>query len=322
MSLDAPQQARSIHGAILGVDIEGYARPDRNDPDRVHLRSVLQGIVWQAVTGITVPARCRCSDTGDGLFIVFPSDMQKTELIVRFIPTLEQLLLEHNRRSADHMKFRIWIVLEVGEVLLDQAQLTGEGLVGAGLNTAARLLESNFLRSALRRSSERHPLALLVSDTFYHQVVRGQLAIFQEDYECHRIRTKGPGIDCLAGVPRWSAERCWRNRQDGSSQPDWPQATYVKENEALPDLGGSSQDLYLRSDDGYPYPQAVRDVRRPGPLGEPSGDCAAAGPTCDRALLRPVSLRGGLRAAQELPGAHRRWVAAVPARQQHPRHPP
>jgi class 3 adenylate cyclase len=190
MAPDAPRPPQSTDGPILGADIEGYARPDRNDPDRVRLRDVLQQIVWQSVSAVAEPGQCRYADVGDGIFIVFPCDVQKTELIVRLIPTFEQRLLEHNRLSAAHMKLRVRIVLELGEILIDKPQLTGEGLVGTGLNTAARLLGSDFLHSALRRSPERHPLALLVSDRFYDQVIRSQLAIFQDDYECCRIAAK------------------------------------------------------------------------------------------------------------------------------------
>jgi hypothetical protein len=45
MSSDTAHRTRSTHGAILGVDMEGYARPDRNDADRVHLRDVLWAIL-------------------------------------------------------------------------------------------------------------------------------------------------------------------------------------------------------------------------------------------------------------------------------------
>jgi hypothetical protein len=191
MSGDTVRPARFRHGAILGLDLEGFARPDRNDPDRVRLRGALQQeVVRHAIATVTEPERCRYSDTGDGLFIIFPSDIDKAELISRLIPTLEQSLLEHNRASSRHMRMRVRLVLHFHEIAVDQQPLTGSGLVSSGLNIADRLLNSELLRSMLRSSPERFPLVLLLSDVFYEQIIRGHLAIFEHDYERHEVQTK------------------------------------------------------------------------------------------------------------------------------------
>ena len=191
MSHDSVQPARSSHGAILGMDLEGFSRPERNEPDRVRLRSALQQqIVPSAIATVTPPRRCRYSDTGDGLYVVFPSDVDKTELIGKLIPRFEQLLLEHNRVSSQHMRMRVRLVLHFQEILVDQQPLTGSGLVSSGLNMADRLLNSDLLRSILRNSPERFPFVLLLSDEFYQQIIRGHLTIFEDDYERHEVQTR------------------------------------------------------------------------------------------------------------------------------------
>jgi class 3 adenylate cyclase len=185
---------QGVHGAILGVDLQGYSRPGLSESDRSRLRDAQQQVLHEAIATVAAPESCAFSDTGDGMLAVFPAATSKKNLVIRVIPTLEQLVLEHNHASADHLRLRMRVVLHQGEVVIDRQRLTGDGIMSNDVNVACRLLDCEPLRRALRRSADRFPLALLVSDAFYKNVILGQLVIFRDDYERHEVSVKGQSL--------------------------------------------------------------------------------------------------------------------------------
>src|SRR5882724_8424569 len=93
----ALSKARAVnaarHGPILLVDIDRFNRSEWSDEDRAKIRDTLQPLLRENVE-VCFPDfvyrrrknGLRVIDIGDGLGFLFPSDLPKRELLIRFIP--------------------------------------------------------------------------------------------------------------------------------------------------------------------------------------------------------------------------------------------
>jgi hypothetical protein len=151
---------------IFGVDVESSTK--RDNSAKARMRAAMYALVSEAFArhGITEDDHDPFLDSGDGLVALLrPVDrVPKTLLLQSVVPTLGQLLDEHNTHCpADRLRLRA--VLHAGEVHHDS-----RGSFGETLDVAFRLLDSPVTKRALRKTTA--PLMLSVSDDIYQAVVR------------------------------------------------------------------------------------------------------------------------------------------------------
>lgn len=160
-----PLTGYAVHRAILAVDIEGSTR--RTNPIKGVLRHTMYELLEAALrtAGIGEQARDQMVDRGDStLALIHPvDDAPKLLLLDTVVPTLAELLVEHNRRNPEQC-FRLRVVVHAGEVHND-----GRGWFGESLDLAFRLLDAPEAKRTLIQTVE--PLVLVVSEAIYESIV-------------------------------------------------------------------------------------------------------------------------------------------------------
>ncbi|MEE4544171.1 hypothetical protein V2S66_19605 [Streptomyces sp. V4-01] len=151
---------------ILVVDIERFgARPN---PVQTFLRRSLYELLESALeeAGIDHRGGARPVDRGDGLFLLLPGSVPKTDLVGLFVARLRTGLRAHAQTSSDAAALRLRVVLHSGEVAWD-----GRGWVGEDLNTACRMVDHQPLRDTLAAAGDAQ-LVLGISDGWHRSVLR------------------------------------------------------------------------------------------------------------------------------------------------------
>ena len=154
------------------IDIVGFGGLD--DPAQLRARHVLR----QAVRTAFRAARIRpvVEDRGDGVVVIVPAFVSKVDLLDPVVPTLVAGVRGH---------VRVRVAIHAGEVHRD-----AYGWVGADVNTAFRLVDSEPARDALRRAPHAD-LVLVVSETIYRGVVRhGYRGVDPATYSPVRVAVK------------------------------------------------------------------------------------------------------------------------------------
>jgi class 3 adenylate cyclase len=153
------------HRAIVAVDIEGSTR--RTNTARAQLRNAMYDLLEEALllSGIAEQHR-ELIDRGDGAFVlIHPVDQApKTALLTMVIPTLSELLAQHEIHRPGH-GFRLRAAVHAGEVHHDN-----RGWYGEDLDITARLLDAPELKRKFKLTQA--PLILVVSQDIYRSVIR------------------------------------------------------------------------------------------------------------------------------------------------------
>lgn len=190
--------------AVLAVDIKkssgrGNTALVRN---RATLRELLRtafgrsGVDWEA---------CARHDLGDGLRVTAPAGTRKAPLVHPLVAELAGLLRAHNAGDRDPAtRIRVRMALHAGEV-----GLTADGdVVGAPLETLARLLDAPPLRTALEQAPRSVPLALLMSRHVYDDTVRhGYEGIDADTFHEVGFTVKELTADAWLHTPGWTPPR-------------------------------------------------------------------------------------------------------------------
>lgn len=156
-----------VHRGILAADIEEFARLDRTDPVRVHLRERLHSRLDRALTAARIdPALIACSDHGDSVLVLVDPTISLARLLHPLVPRLAQGLERSNRRVAPPARLRLRLALHHGQVLTDRYGHTGEAL-----NHAFRLLDAQVVRAVLAEVPTAD-MVLVASEAVYQAVIR------------------------------------------------------------------------------------------------------------------------------------------------------
>lgn len=160
-----PPQVSALYQAIVVVDVADFTGQDRT---MIHQRAAHEGLyhVLQAAfaeAGVDWDA-CAVEDRGDGALILVPPDVDTSRLADQLPSRLVAWLRRHNAVHSAAAAIQLRVVLHSGEVSRD-----GYGAVSQAVNLAFRILEAPEAKSALRLSTS--VLALISSDTFYHDVI-------------------------------------------------------------------------------------------------------------------------------------------------------
>jgi hypothetical protein len=150
--------------SILAVDVSGYGA--RTERAQAAVRAAMRRGVEEAARSSGIPwSECLRQDTGDGLFLLAPAYVPPQILIDPFVGQLDGVLRRHNELSSAEASVRMRVAVHAG--LLQQ---DGDGWVGAAINTTARLLDTQVLRTVLS-AADRASTALIISADVHRSVV-------------------------------------------------------------------------------------------------------------------------------------------------------
>jgi class 3 adenylate cyclase len=177
------------HRAIVAVDIEDST--SRTDTVKAQLRDVMYSLFEEALkrAGITEQCRDPLVDRGDGILaLIRPVDRTpKAFLLNRVVPTLEDLLWQHDARYPSKY-LRLRVAVHAGEVQYDR-----HGCFGEALDIAFRLLDAPVVKRELRQIVS--PLVLVVSDDIYRAVVRHGYDGIEARHFLNRLQVQVAGQD-------------------------------------------------------------------------------------------------------------------------------
>jgi hypothetical protein len=214
--MEADSDGEQSEAAIVFLDIQGFSRADRTEPDRMWIRHVLQDIAADLLADLGLPreALAESSDTGDGLLCVLPSELARQELLIRFFPNLNRRLLEHNDAVSPQRHIRVRVVFSQGVLFRDRPGFTGTGVVGTAVNLAARLLDSTQLRDDLARAQGR-ACSLMVSDAYYRSTIITENPLLAPAFRRTLVRAKDGIIQAWLYRPetRHSPDRATRRSE-------------------------------------------------------------------------------------------------------------
>ena len=196
-----PQQGPMLYQTIVAVDVTSFTDPART---MSHQRAVHEGLyrVLRSAfgdAGVNLDA-CVVEDRGDGALILVPPEVDKSRLADQLPSRLVAELRRHNAVHAAEAGIKLRVVLHAGEVFQD-----GDGAVSQAVNLAFRILQAPEAKSALELSTG--VLALVASDTFYHDVIVHDPAAYPRSYR--RIP-----------VPREPSAVAWLRLPDRAAEVD------------------------------------------------------------------------------------------------------
>jgi class 3 adenylate cyclase len=241
---------KAVHGAIFVCDTERFNRSARSDTDRTRIRGVLQAIIEKILKKCfkNIASKCIPSDTGDGIGIIFPAETDKAALVHDFYPALELAVKDHNQGAGKLTSFRLRAVLHFGEFFRDSPALTKNGVTGASINHAFRILDSAAHRSFLDQLAKDRPIALIISAEYYQQIIRMQKPLLTKDFSKITIKTKDRTF--LA----------WAYHHDGKAPKVTKVAKVIKNSVSLRNAKAAPEPLVLATLPGTSILLATADI--------------------------------------------------------------
>ncbi|WP_021593714.1 tetratricopeptide repeat protein [Actinomadura welshii] len=156
----------AAHYSVVVVDVEGFSDEKRTNTHQVTIRKRMYealkrafasaGLAWQ---------ECVVEDRGDGAMVLVPAHVPKKLLACELPAALAAEIGRHTAAGAAPTAFRMRMALHAGEVHSDD-----RGVAGTAVILPFRLIDAAELKESLR--SSRAVLALVVSDWFFHEVVK------------------------------------------------------------------------------------------------------------------------------------------------------
>ncbi|MFJ7212569.1 hypothetical protein [Amycolatopsis sp. NPDC098790] len=162
--------AAAHHKTIMAVDIAGYNDPRRTTAHRLVVHEGFWKLMRTAFAEVGIPWDVLfMENTGDGALIQLPPEVAKADLVAQLPDRMLAELRRHNEVHADGAAVRLRVALHAGEVYQGS-----HGTISDANSFACRLLEEPAAKKALKDSGAA--MVLIVSDTFYKDVVRADPA--------------------------------------------------------------------------------------------------------------------------------------------------
>ncbi|MFG2288111.1 hypothetical protein ACGFOU_18860 [Streptomyces sp. NPDC048595] len=153
-----------VHKSIVLFDVEGFGR--RLGAEQSMIRRMLYSVVHDTMRAAQLePTEYRTEDRGDAVLVIVSGNAPKPQLMRALLNETPTQLHHSNRLASAGTQVRLRVVLHAGEVGQDE-----QGTVGRDVVEAFRLLDTEELRAALRRTSE--PSVLSVSEVIHRTVVQ------------------------------------------------------------------------------------------------------------------------------------------------------
>ena len=176
--------AAAHHKTIMAVDIAGYNDPKRTTAHRLVVHEGFWKLLRTAFAEVGVPwDTLFMENTGDGVMIHLPAEVAKADLVALLPDRMLAELRRYNAVHADEANVRLRVALHAGEVYQGS-----HGTVSDANSYAFRLLDAAEVKAALKES--KATMALVVSNTFYQDVVRADPAADAPSYRRIAIENK------------------------------------------------------------------------------------------------------------------------------------
>jgi hypothetical protein len=216
-SLQLPATDQQAYRIMVGVDIERFGHPQRDDHVRVQLRRDLyEAVTRTLITSGISSARWQASSTGDGLLLLVDPTVETARVLWALLNRLPIELDRHNRLRVAIARLRARVVLHSAYVMFDQY-----GAVGQQINLLFRLLDAAALRAWL--AWIREPSVVAVTEEIYrHVVCQRALGLDPADFEPLLVAVKETRT--RAWVYAASRTRIAAGPRTHATAPGWPDA--------------------------------------------------------------------------------------------------
>lgn len=159
-----PVDSDPVFHTIIAVDMVGSGSLPVRTARR--LRKDLQSIMMDAFRQQDIDwESLHRDDLGDGFRVLVPLRHPAVRLVGPLVNHLDAALREHRMHASEVARLRLRLVVHHGLISFDGIGWTGDALV-----LAARLLDSDPLRQALRENPEVN-FAMIVSEAIYNDVI-------------------------------------------------------------------------------------------------------------------------------------------------------
>ncbi len=166
----------TAHCTIVVVDVEGFGKRSRTNPNKVRIRRGMYRAVERAFAAADIPwAACRHQDLGDGVLVLAPARISKALFADRLLGALADELAAHNNAHPPLERIRLRLALHAGEVSYDD-----HGVIGSSILHAEELIDADELKRVLARTNA--VLAVAASDYFFDEVIRHSERSFAHAY--------------------------------------------------------------------------------------------------------------------------------------------
>lgn len=209
------------HRTIVVADVADFTNPARKDTDMNAIHQGMYEVLEEAFRDSGVDfALCTHEDRGDGMLILVPAEVPKSQLADRLPDRLVAAVRRYNSTRTDSARFKLRIGLHAGDI-----RRNTNGWVGRHVNDAFRILEAPEAKSALANSGG--VVALIVSDRFYSDVIADDAGSVPDAYRPITVRVKQfvgeawlrlPGTPAVMPTPK-PAPRAALTRVDDSVRP-------------------------------------------------------------------------------------------------------
>ena len=183
-----------INALIVMVDIERFG--ERPDVVQAELRRSMYEIIGAAMAEIGVDwGGCHREDRGDGVIVLLPGT-GPVAVLGALVREVDVALRERARSHTPLYAIRLRMVVHTGFIWHD-----GAGWVGTAVNLAARLIDAEPSRAALRVNPDAR-MMLIVSDELYRGVVaQGHPSIDARSFREVRVQAKETDTRAWIRVP-------------------------------------------------------------------------------------------------------------------------
>jgi class 3 adenylate cyclase len=156
----------TAHCTIMVVDVEGFGRHSRTNPNKVRVRGGLYRAIERAFAAAGIPwGGCRHEDLGDGVLVLAPAHVSKALFVDLLLGALADELLAHNAVHPAPEQIRLRLALHAGEVSYDE-----HGVTGSSILHAQQLIDTLELKHELAQTTA--VLAVIASDWVFDEVIR------------------------------------------------------------------------------------------------------------------------------------------------------
>jgi hypothetical protein len=206
-----PWNSAAQHKTIMAVDIAGYNGAQRTTAHQLAVHAGFWGLLRTSFAEVGIPWDvCFMENTGDGAMIQLPAEVAKADLAAQLPDRLLAELRRHNAVHAKEAGVQLRVALHAGEV-----HQASHGTVSQATSFAFRILDAPEAKSALKQSGA--VLALIVSNTFYHDVVVHDPAADPLSYQ--RIPVKVKETTTEAWLRLLGASAAWTTMSVSATAP-------------------------------------------------------------------------------------------------------
>jgi hypothetical protein len=184
-----------LHHTIIATDVEKSS--SRTDALLVRMRRDLREILGAVLgrQGLD-PRRLTSIDDGDGFRYLLPASVPPHAALDPFVQRLGIELRMHREAASAANRLRLRLAVHSGLLFAED----GGTYTGTPLRDTARLLDAEAGRELLRG----HPaadLVVLVSDSYFHEVVESGTSLDPAAFQRIRVRVKETDRDAWAYLP-------------------------------------------------------------------------------------------------------------------------